>query len=236
MDGILPPYRIFQSGDNAVTIDYGNRIDPAVNQVVLSQYYRFISVPVVGVREMVPAFSSLTFYYDVIQVRNKYSVKTTAAQVIREEIEKRLQQPTPYRDIPQRMMRIPVCYESSYAVDMPVLTAHAGLTEDAVIQIHTAITYQVYMLGFLPGFAYMGEVDSRIVVPRKSQPVTVSAGSIGIAGKQTGIYSFDSPGGWVIIGRTPLRLFDPANAIPALLQAGDSVRFYSITRDEFDNY
>jgi inhibitor of KinA len=236
MAGILPPYHIFQSGDNAVTIDYGNRIDPLINRVVLSRYQEFIAAPVTGVIEIVPAFSSLTFYYDVIKVRTSYSVKTTAARAIRDEIEKRLQQPPAVDDIPQRMIRVPVCYESPFAIDMPVLTAHSGLHSDAIIEIHSRTTYQVYMLGFLPGFAYMGEVDSRIVVPRKSQPTTVPAGSVGIAGKQTGIYSFESPGGWVIIGRTPLVIFEPVNSNPALLKPGDSVQFYSITRDEFDNY
>ncbi|RYG53100.1 MAG: 5-oxoprolinase subunit PxpB [Chitinophagaceae bacterium] len=229
-------YRIVQAGDQAVTLDYGNLIDPAINCEVIAWFNAFQQQPLPGVIEMVPAYSSLTFYYDIIKVRQLYSTKTTAAETISIELEKRLQHLPLSADIPRRLMRIPVCYEPPYAMDMKAMIQGTGLTAEAIIQRHTATTYQVYMLGFLPGFAYMGEVNNSIAMPRKSQPVFVPAGSVGIAGKQTGVYSFPSPGGWMIIGRTPLQLFRANTAVPALLHAGDSVQFYSISRDEFDSY
>jgi inhibitor of KinA len=110
------------------------------------------------------------------------------------------------------------------------------LTTEDVIRIHTSSPYTVYMNGFVPGFAYMGEVEESIAMDRKSSPVAVAAGSVGIAGKQTGVYPLPSPGGWQVIGRTPLQLFDPQAQDPVLLQPGDRVQFYPITYHEFENY
>jgi inhibitor of KinA len=136
-----------------------------------------------------------------------------------------------------REISVPVCYESPHAPDLATAAELKGLSTEAFIRIHSSVSYRVYMLGFLPGFAYMGEVDESIVLPRKDTPRTVvPKGSVGIAGKQTGIYPTGSPGGWQLIGRTPIRLFDPEAANPAFFQPGDIVRFYSITADEFENY
>jgi len=110
------------------------------------------------------------------------------------------------------------------------------LTEEEGVSMHTSTIYNVYMIGFLPGFSYMGEVNERIAVPRKQAPTPVVAGSVGIAGSQTGIYPLNSPGGWQIVGRTPLRLFDPFAPEPVKLQTGDRVQFYSITKREFEEY
>jgi inhibitor of KinA len=131
------------------------------------------------------------------------------------------------------LIRIPVCYDPAFAPDMIRLSAAKKCTPEELIGLHTAATYKVYMLGFLPGFAYMGGTDERIAMPRKPQPVKVMAGSVGIAGRQTGIYPLDSPGGWHIIGRTPLRMFDPAAKKPVLLNTGDRVQFYTISKNEF---
>jgi inhibitor of KinA len=134
-------------------------------------------------------------------------------------------------------MRIPVCYAKTFAPDLEDLALQNKISQEEVIRIHTSATYRVYMIGFLPGFAYMGRVDERIVTPRRSQPRTmVPAGSVGIAGEQTGIYPFASPGGWNIIGQTPVALFDVKRKQPVLLQPGDEVTFYSITEHEFTNY
>jgi inhibitor of KinA len=134
-------------------------------------------------------------------------------------------------------MKIPVCYAKRFAPDLEELAAGKNLTVANVIHLHTASTYRVYMIGFLPGFPYMGKVDSCIATPRRSSPRTgIPAGSVGIAGQQTGIYPLSSPGGWNIIGRTPLQLFDKNRDHPVLLQPGDNITFYSITEDEFENY
>jgi inhibitor of KinA len=134
-----------------------------------------------------------------------------------------------------KSVQVPVCYAVSMAPDIESVAALHSLDVDEVIQLHTAKTYRVYMIGFLPGFAYMGSVDEKIVTPRRSQPRTqVPAGSVGIAGEQTGIYPFDSPGGWQLIGQTPLEMFNMANEMPCYLQPGDEVQFYPITMAEFE--
>jgi inhibitor of KinA len=133
-----------------------------------------------------------------------------------------------------RLVRIPVCYEPFFAPDIEALANQKSITLHQLITLHTSVTYKVFMIGFLPGFPYMGEVDSSLEASRHLQPrKAVAAGSVGIAGKQTGIYPLTSPGGWQIIGRTPLRLFDVNRENAVLLQPGDSVQFYSITANEF---
>jgi inhibitor of KinA len=130
-----------------------------------------------------------------------------------------------------------VCYAERFALDLEELVQQKHLSKQEIIQLHTSITYRVYMIGFLPGFAYMGEVDEKIAMPRRQQPRTaVPEGSVGIAGAQTGIYPFTSPGGWNIIGRTPLKLFDKDKEEPTFFKPGDEVTFYSITEDEFAHY
>lgn len=230
------PYRIFSLGDSAITIDFGNAISEAINNEVIARFNELRQEPLPGMIEAIPAYSSLTIYYDVIKVRKSTSEGKTAFEAMKLEVEKRLMQPIVRNGISEKLIKIPVCYEEKYALDMRQLTVNKNISTEEVIQIHTSKDYRVYMLGFLPGFAYLGEVDERIAIPRKPQPVTVLPGSVGIAGRQTGIYPFASPGGWCIIGRTPLKLFDADKEEPTLIKAGDSVQFYSITEDEFKSY
>jgi len=132
--------------------------------------------------------------------------------------------------------RIPVCYEGEYGPDLEWVAREKNLPRDKVIRLHSFCTYHVYMVGFLPGFPYMGKTDPRLEVSRKPQPVAVVAGGVGIAGIQTGIYPLNSPGGWQIIGRTPSKLFNPEFDPPVRLQAGDQVQFYPISREEFTSW
>jgi inhibitor of KinA len=134
------------------------------------------------------------------------------------------------------LVKIPVCYDNEFAPDLQRMAQSKNISADEIVRIHIADTYRVYMLGFLPGFAYLGRLDKKIAMPRKSHPAPVAAGSIGIAGNQTGIYPLASPGGWQIIGRTPLQLFDADRTEPTLLKAGDTVQFYSISKHEFETY
>jgi inhibitor of KinA len=135
------------------------------------------------------------------------------------------------------MITIPVCYEKEFALDIEEIATVKNISINELIEIYTSKIYHVYMMGFLPGFAYMGEVDEKLEMPRKQQPrQTVEAGSVGIAGRQTGIYPLASPGGWQIIGRTPLKLFDAEKKEPTLLKAGDKAKFISISKDEFESY
>lgn len=230
------PYRIFSLGDSAITVDFSNVINEDINNEIIARYKEFKKDPLPAMIEAIPSYSSLTIYYDVVNLRKTLPAGHTAFEVIKQQLELRLQQPVRQKNEPERLIRIPVCYDEEYAPDMQQLIAQKNISGDEVIQIHTSKTYKVHMLGFLPGFAYMAELDERIAMPRKPQPVNIIAGSVGIAGKQTGIYPLASPGGWQIIGRTALQLFDAGKEEPTLLRAGDRVQFYSITNDEFKNY
>lgn len=229
-------YRIFPLGDSAVTIDFGNVIDETINKQVLDRFYYLQQHPVPGMIEAAPAYSSLTVFYDVVAVKKKTPAGTTALDWIKKQLEDILQQPIPVNNAEERLVKIPVCFAHDLGPDLQWLVNTNKLSAEEVIQLFTARTYRVYMLGFLPGFSYMGEVDEKISIARKREPVNVQAGSIGIAGKQTGIYPLASPGGWQIIGRTPVKLFDNEKEDPVLLKAGDNVQFYSISRHEFENY
>lgn len=230
------PYRIFPLGDNAVTVDYGNSINEIINNEVIARFHELQQEPLPGMIEVAPAYSSFTVYYDILAVRKAVPAASTAFMAIKEQLEKMLQEPSSPVKVSGRLIRVPVCYENGFAPDLHYLAAEKNMAVEKVVQLHSSRQYKVYMLGFLPGFSYMGEVDDRIAIPRKPQPQFVEAGGIGIAGKQTGIYPLGSPGGWQIIGRTPWKIFDISKEEPALLKAGDEVIFYSITKDEFENH
>ena len=229
-------YSIFPLGDSALTLDFGNVIDKEINRKVLALFEHFRSLSLPFIKDLAPAYSSLTFHYDTVALLHHNANRTGAfeaiAQMIRSVIEKEREE----RAINPRQIRIPVCYAPKYAPDLSYIAEARGLSTEEIIRIHTSTAYTVYMLGFLPGFAYMGEVDERIAMPRRDQPRAVEGGSVGITGRQTGIYPLDSPGGWQLIGRTPLKLFHKHQEQPVLFQPGDEVHFYSITEDEFAHY
>jgi inhibitor of KinA len=215
----VPGHRIVAAGDSALIVEFEERIDVAVNRraVALADALRTAAVP--GVRDIVPTFRSVAIYFDPL----KTDVDLLSRQV----------QASAGADGergPDRVpIRIPVCYGGLYGPDLRDVAAFSGLTESAVVDLHTAATYRVFMLGFLPGFAYMGTVDERIAMPRRETPrVRVPAGSVGIAGRQTGIYPAESPGGWRLIGVTPLKAFDVDRADPFLFAPGDQVQFFAV--------
>jgi len=231
----LPSYKISSLGDTALIIDFGNIIDESINKVVHSLFYQLQNDPIPGMIEAVPAYSSLTIYYDVLFIRNKLNKQTTAFEWVSEGLKKYISKENIETGDPQLLIKIPVCYENEYASDLSFIASQNDISAEEVIYLHTAATYHVYMLGFLPGFAYMGMVDEKISSSRKQKPVFVEAGSIGIAGLQTGIYPFRSQGGWQIIGRTPVELFDKEKINPVLFKPGDKIQFYSITKNEFED-
>jgi len=142
-----------------------------------------------------------------------------------------------FSPIVPRNVNVPVCYDDEFAPDIPHITKEKKISKQELIQLHTQRTYRVYMIGFLPGFAYMGEVDQSIAMNRKTAPQQVSAGSVGIAGNQTGIYPMDSPGGWNIIGKTPVKLYEMnEHGMNTYFKAGDIVQFFSISKNEFKHY
>lgn len=228
------PYTIFPLGDAALTIDFGNIINEEINKKVLRLFHQIRKKNISGITDLIPAYSSLTVYYDL---QSFHQSEQTAFETVATLIEKLATENTEQITGPPRRIELPVCYESKYALDIYEIATRKNLSPEEIISIHTSNTYRVYMLGFLPGFAYMGEVDEEIAFPRKTEPrLNVAAGSVGIAGRQTGIYPLISPGGWQVIGRTPVQLFKKDSEHPVFFEPGDEVRFYSITEDEFKDY
>lgn len=229
-------YSISPLGDSALTIDFGNIISEEINSKVLLLAQAIDKAGFEAIKDIVPAYSSVTIHYDVIGLLKQYKNKS-AFQFMSQQIERLLSQPTDTVTVNVRSVQIPVCYSLKYGWDLAEISEQTKLPVEEIINLHTEKKYKVYMIGFLPGFAYMGNVDERIAVPRRLEPrLKIEAGYVGIAGKQTGIYPLASPGGWQIIGRTPIKLFDKEKEDPVFFKAGDEVTFYSITEDEFDNY
>ncbi|MGH9949458.1 MAG: 5-oxoprolinase subunit PxpB [Pyrinomonadaceae bacterium] len=221
--------RIFPLGDNALTIEFGNEISAELNQKARSVAAFFDALPFPGFIESVPAYSSATIFYNCISVRNAFPNFPTAFEAVKALVQKAPEDIIVANDQKSRFVEIPVIVGANTSLDLDEISAHAGIPRDETLKIFFKKTYFVYMLGFLPGFAYMGEVDERIATPRKQTPrLRVPKGSIGIAGKQTGIYPLESPGGWQIIGRTEIEMFTPDSDEPCLLRPGDQVRFVRI--------
>jgi KipI family sensor histidine kinase inhibitor len=219
-------FRIMPAGDSAVIVEFEKRIDPLVNARAIRLAASIHAAPLGGVRDVVPTYRSVAVYFDPL--------RTDFAR-LRERLEREAAQPAPGSVQALAPVRIPVCYGGAFGPDLREVAEFAGVAESEVIALHAGALYRVFMLGFLPGFAYMGSVDARIALPRRSKPrVRVPRGSVGIAGVQTGIYPADTPGGWQLIGRTPLMPFDLSRPEPFLLKAGDAVQFYPIERYEYD--
>ena len=231
-----PSYKIFFIGDSVATIDFGNVVDEEINKKVIALFNYLSQHPVQGMIEAIPAYSSVSIYYDLVLLRKKISSQKKVYEWIGSELQKLMRIEVAGIRSTADPVRIPVCYENEFAIDLQWIAEQKNISAGEVIRLHASKQYRVYMLGFLPGFAYMGEVEEKITVPRKLQPRPIAAGSVGIAGKQTGIYPLNSPGGWQVIGRTPLKMFDKDKEELCLLKAGDQVEFYSITKYEFENY
>ena len=210
-------FRLLDAGDSALVLRLGERIDSAANARVLHIARRVRDLSLPAVRDVVPAFSSLTVYFDAMAIERE-DVKRMLTRAAR-DAEGAL-------PAAGRRMAIPVRYGGTDGPDLAEVAAFARCSQEEVIRLHLSREYRVYMLGFLPGFPYMALVDERIAMPRRESPrVKVPAGSVGIAGRQTGVYPVASPGGWRLIGRTDAVMFDPDRSQPALLQPGDTVRF-----------
>lgn len=230
---VFQPYSIFPLGDSALTIDFGNAVQEDINKKVLRLYHHVHSAadPLIG--DLVPAYSSLTVYYDAARL---YSESKTAFECMADRLDEILARQTLASQHKAQYFEIPVCYSKKFALDLEYLAGQSGMPQEEVVHIHSSKIYRVYMLGFLPGFCYMGDVDRSIALPRKPVPVTVFPGAVGIAGSQTGIYPLTSPGGWQIIGRTPVEMFNRNSPRPVWIQPGDQIKFYPVTLHEFENY
>jgi len=225
-------YTIFPLGDCAATIELGTEMNEELNEKILSMQRWFDKHPLVGLRDTIIAHSSLTLVYDPVEIKKSHPSFGTAFEWVFKQAVQAYKESDPQR-IPGSLFPVGVCYDPEFGTDLNEICRATALSSEEIIECHLSKTYRVYMLGFLPGFAYMGEIDQRLHMPRKQIPVQVLAGSVGIVSNQTCIYPLNSPGGWQIIGRTPMKLFEPRDEIPVKLKPGDQIRFYRITRDEF---
>jgi len=231
---VSPIFQLYPLGDAAIVVQLGQTITPEINDRVSAFSSLLTNNPFDGLIEFVPAYTTVTVYYDPWIMSRKGEADPYQAVV---DILQNLMVETPTERIrnAHKIIEIPVCYGGSFGPDLECVAEHNKLSVEDVIRIHTAEEYIVYMIGFTPGFPYLGGMNEKIATPRKAKPrATVPAGTVGIAGKQTGIYSVQTPGGWQLIGKTPEKLFDATREKPAMLQAGDRLRFIPISEEEFN--
>ena len=227
------PVTILPLGDHAITIIFGDTIDEDINQQALRFFNCLQQREITGVKDIIPAYTSVTVVYDIMKIQ-KQDNTVSAFEFMRHEIEKALQNVEQNKTEMEKIVRIPVCYDVSLGIDLKEMAEQKNLSIEEIIQLHSSATYRVYMIGFMPGFPYMGKVNAKIATPRKNSPrKNVAAGSVGIADFQTGIYPFNSPGGWNIVGQTPMMMFNTHYIEPCLLKPGDKVNFVPISLQEF---
>jgi len=197
---------------------------------VIALQHAIESNPFNGFIESVPAYGSLTVYFSE-------NISATAVRLLLSELIAQVADTIDSSSTPGRKISIPVCYDPSLGIDLPWVSSHLNLSVDEIISLHTSVAYRIYMIGFIPGFPYMGTLPKQLEVPRKQTPsLKIPMGSVAIAGKQTGIYPAEVPGGWQVIGRTPLKMFDPSTSPCSFLNAGDLVQFNPITLNAFNQY
>ena len=226
---------IFPISESAITLEYGNSISIGRHRELLSLMKAIQDHPFAGFREASIAFNSLTIFFDPAEVfHHGHASPLQFAQNWLQNLVDKTPHDNSEISFTGKQHLLPVCYEADYGPDLQTLAAYQGLSAEEVIRLHTSHTYYVFMVGFSPGFPYLGILPDALDTPRKASPaLSVPAGSVGIAGKQTGIYPFNTPGGWNIIGRTPMKLFNIHDSSPCLLKAGDTVRFTRIDRQTF---
>lgn len=214
-------------GDSAVLLTFGQEISLEVHQEIVGFVNALKKKKIIGVSGIVPAYTTVTIQYDFLKIPY-------------EELELEITKLDDQQEVSfeQKLVEIPVCYDKIFALDMGYLCAYTGLTKEEVIQVHTSKNHLVYMLGFTPGFFYLGGMDERLYCPRKENPrLKIEPGSVGIAGDQTGVYSVGSPGGWQLIGKTPVVIFDKKNKDELFkVKQGDLIRFVEISLEEYNSF
>ncbi len=218
--------RFLTAADTVLVVEFGDRVDRTLSEQVLQLRDRIHDAAPDGLIETVPTFRSLSVHYDP---------NLTSGAQLTETIRNLQQAPTEVRNQKRRLWQVPACFDSDLALDLAAVADHAGLSIDDVIRRYTQTRFHVYMIGFFPGFPYMGDLPEELQLPRRTDPrIRVPAGSIAIAMGLTGIYPTDSPGGWHVIGEAPIRLFDPNWPEPALIKPGDAIHFEAIERNAFE--
>lgn len=217
--------KFIPAGDRSLVMEFGNSISPEINSKIRNMVNAINKANIGYITEIIPTYRSILIIYDPLQISyielidNLKEMESTMGEGTVSSI---------------RIVEIPTVYGGEYGPDIEYVAKHNNLTVDEVVDIHTSRDYLLYMLGFTPGFGYLGGMDERIATPRLQVPRTkIPGGSTGVAGSQTGIYPIDSPGGWQLLGRTPIKLYDPLSDPPVLLRAGDYIRFVSITEEGY---
>ena len=218
--------KILTEGDSSILIAFKQEISPEVNAKISAVVKLLRQQQTPGIVDVIPAFASLLINYNP-QVISYHDLK--------ERLEALLKMDMGTEQTAKVVYEIPVCYGGKYGPDIENIAQNAGISVEEVIEIHSSRDYLIYRLGFLPGFCYLGGLDERIHTPRLANPrLAIPAGSVGIGGSQTGIYPMDSPGGWQLMGKTPVRTYDPDREVPILVNAGEYIHFCPIDEAEFD--
>ena len=217
--------RILTEGDASLLVQFKQEISPAVNARIAATVKLLRQQHTPGIVDVIPAFASLLI---------NYNPGVISYAELRRRVEALLKLDIGTEHVAKRIFEIPVCYGGEYGPDLHTIAEHAGLSEEEVIEIHSSRDYLIYMLGFLPGFCYLGGLDERIHTPRLANPrKAIPQGSVGIGGSQTGIYPMQSPGGWQLMGMTPVKTYDPERAVPILVNAGEYIHFYPVDEAEY---
>lgn len=226
-------------GDSALIVQLGEGISPAIHKKIRNLSALIEKHVFEGFVECVPAYQNLTVYYNpyIVYLSNREDTALTPFHKVSAYINDLVKQLDKGESFEERTVTIPVLYGGEYGPDLEHVANYHDLSVEEVIRIHSEGDYLVYMIGFAPGFPFIGGMSEQIATPRKESPrLAIDPGSVGIAGKQTGVYSLETPGGWQIIGRTPINLFLPEQSPPTLLQSGDKIQFESISAEEYARY
>jgi len=223
----MPNVRFLLTGDTSLSAEFGNEISESINAQIRAFAIALEKSGIPGIVELVPTYRSCMVHYDPGVI---------SYQALTRRLESLVKKLDSIAIPPSDVLEVPVLYGGEeMGPDLAFVAEHAGISEQEVIDIHTSTEYLIYMLGFTPGFTYLGGMSDKIETPRLKQPrVKIPAGSVGIAGKQTGVYPIDSPGGWQLIGRTPVKMYDPNRETPILPKAGQYIKFRAIDRAEYD--
>jgi inhibitor of KinA len=221
-------------GDSALMLVLGDAINPSTQRQVQAAWRALAAEPLPGVSEVTPAYTTVTVFYEARRVVEAGAPEDEIVAWLSERVRERLKNPPKSAKVKPRQVEIPVCYGGEFGPDLGRVAAQAKLFPDEVVKRHSRAKYLVHLIGFAPGFPYLGGLPKELITPRHAKPrMAVPVGSVAIGGEQTGIYPQSTPGGWNLIGRTPWRLFRPEQNPPVLLQAGDEVTFRPVTVAEF---
>ena len=226
----------FQISENAISLEFGDEINVETLGRISGLNQCIKRNPFAGLLSTIPAYTTLTLYFNPIGLMIDSSLKgSTTLDKISRYIKTINVETNSDQEMYREIINIPVCYDPTFGFDLQELSSFHQFKKEEIVEIHSSAVYTVYMIGFVPGFPYLGGLSEKLTTPRKQNPrPAIPAGSVGIAGQQTGIYPLETPGGWQIIGRTPLKLFDVNRQQPSLLKAGDKLKFEQISLREFE--